>query len=115
MLLSDSSRRLNVRLVLSILYVHPEHRRRGVGSMLIRWGFDKADELGLETFVEATAEGKPTYAANGFRYVDTFLMDAVKNDPSPRWMELEKELRTPIPLFLMVRPKGGGFGKHEKS
>lgn len=82
--------------------------------MLIRWGFEKADELGVETFVEAMQEGKPTYAANGFRYIHTFLLDPTKNDASPRWIELEKELRTPIPLFWMVRPKGGGFEKHEK-
>lgn len=110
-------RSTNVRLrnlVLNILYVHPEHRRRGVDSRLIKWGFDKADEMGVETFVEATAEGKPTYAANGFRYEKLFWLDATKNDPSPRWTELEKEMQTPIPLFLMVRPKGGGFGKHER-
>ena len=81
--------------------------------MLIRWGFDRADELGVETIVEAMPEGRPTYAANGFRYVETILMDPTKNDPSPRWMELEREMQTPIPLLLMVRPKGGGFGKHE--
>ena len=82
--------------------------------MLIRWGLQKADQLGIDAIVEATAEGKPTYAANGFRYVETFWLDPTKNDPSPRWMELEKEMRTPIPLFLMVRPRGGGFGKGER-
>lgn len=27
--------------------------------MLLRWGTEKADELGLEAFVEATDDGKP--------------------------------------------------------
>ncbi|KAL8730064.1 MAG: hypothetical protein Q9181_004795 [Wetmoreana brouardii] len=98
---------------LSILYVYPEHRRRGIGSILIRWGLDKVDELGVDAIVEAMAAGKPAYAANGFRYVKTFWLDPTKNDPSPGWTELEQEMQTPIPLSLMVRPKGRSFGKQE--
>lgn len=99
--------------VLSILYVHPEHRRRGVASRLINWGFEKADELGIESIVEATAEGRPCYEANGFRYISTFHIDPTKNNPSREWLALEKELRTPIPLFLMWRPVGGKFVEGE--
>ncbi|KAK3167520.1 hypothetical protein OEA41_010647 [Lepraria neglecta] len=100
-------------MLLAILYVHPEHRRRGVASKLIGWGFDKADELGIESIVEATAEGRSCYEANGFRYMHTFHMDPTKNNPSPTWLALEKELQTPIPLFLMWRPKGGKFVEGE--
>ncbi len=81
--------------------------------MLIQWGLEKADELGIEAIVEATAEGRPCYAANGFRYINTFHCDPTKNDPSREWMALEKRLRTPIPLFLMWRPKGGKFVEGE--
>lgn len=70
--------------------------------------------MGVETFVEATAEGKATYAANGFRFRKLFWMDATRDDASPRWTQLEREMGTPIPLFLMVRPRGGGDGKGEE-
>lgn len=93
--------------------MHPEHRRRGVASQLIQWGFNKADELGIESIVEATAEGKPCYRANGFRYISTFHLDPAKNDPSPLWLAMEREFQTPIPLFLMWRPKGGRFVEGE--
>ena len=96
-------------LVLSILYVHPQHRRRGVASMLIEWGFQKADDLGIESIVEATAEGRPCYMANGFRYISTFHCDPTKNDESAEWLALSRRLQTPIPLFLMWRPKGGKY------
>ena len=67
--------------------------------------------MGVDTIVEAMQEGKPTYAANGFRYKNTILMDPTKDDASPRWRELEKEMGTPIPLFLMVRPPKGAAAK----
>ncbi len=106
-LLPTSPTALTPTTVLSILYVHPSHRRRGVASTLIKWGFDRADELNIESIVEATVEGKPCYSANGFRYISTFLCDPTKNDASPEWLALERKLKTPIPLLLMWRPKGG--------
>ena len=95
--------------VLAILFVHPEHRRRGAASLLMRWGMEKADELGLEAFVEATDDGKPCYEHHGFTYMNTVYMDPAKRNPSKKWSEMEKELRTPVHLYLMWRPKGGRF------
>ena len=81
--------------------------------MLLRWGTQKADELGLEAFVESTDYGKPCYEQHGFTYMNTVYMDTAKQNPSEKWMELEKELRTPFHCFLMWRPKGGNFIKGE--
>ncbi|KAL8802435.1 MAG: hypothetical protein Q9182_003803 [Xanthomendoza sp. 2 TL-2023] len=44
----------------------PEHQRRGVGSMLLRWGTELADQMGIDTVVEATAAGVPVYEKHGF-------------------------------------------------
>jgi GNAT superfamily N-acetyltransferase len=33
------------------IVVHLDHRKRGIGRLLTRWGLDKADELGIETVV----------------------------------------------------------------
>lgn len=33
------------------------------------WGLEKADELGLDIFLDSTPHGRPLYEANGFSYV----------------------------------------------
>jgi predicted N-acetyltransferase YhbS len=39
---------------LSIMAVDDEHQRRGVGTSLMRWGIDIADELDAEVCVYGT-------------------------------------------------------------
>jgi GNAT superfamily N-acetyltransferase len=94
---------------MALLFVHPEHRRRGAASMLIDWGTRKADELGIEAFVEATDDGKPCYESHGFVYMNAFYLDSTRRNPSKKWMELGSLLKTPIHCYLMWRPKGGNF------
>lgn len=77
--------------------------------MLLRWGTEKADELGLEAFVESTNDGKPCYEKHGFTYMNTFYMDSTRRNPSKKWVEMENYLKTPIHCYLMWRPKGGNF------
>lgn len=77
--------------------------------MLLRWGTEKADELGLEAFVESTNDGKPCYEKHGFTYMNTFYMDSTRRNPSKKWVEMENYLKTPIHCYLMWRPKGGYF------
>ena len=38
-------------LKLNTLATHPEHERKGAGSMLVKWGVDVADKLGVEAFL----------------------------------------------------------------
>lgn len=145
-------------LVLAMLFVHPEHRRRGAARQLIDWGthsyppkhtliphrtthhlltilnpiisyhplppslltpntnlpptqpgIKEADRLNLETFIEATDDGKPCYEASGFVYMGTNYWEAAKRNPSERWKELERYFQTPIHTYLMWRPVGGRF------
>ncbi|KKY15003.1 putative gnat family [Diplodia seriata] len=59
---------------LALLVTHPDHYRRGAGSMLIRWGTEHADRDGLICFLEASEAGRPLYKRHGFvdRQVTTF-------------------------------------------
>jgi GNAT superfamily N-acetyltransferase len=55
--------------VLDTLVTLPDHHRRGAGGMLVKWGCEKADELGVEAFLEASLMGQPLYARYGFEPV----------------------------------------------
>ncbi|KAL8669398.1 MAG: hypothetical protein Q9168_006010 [Polycauliona sp. 1 TL-2023] len=86
--------------VLVYLVVHPEHRRRGVGSQLINWGVKEADRLNLESFIEATDLGKLAYEACGFVYAGTNYMESAKRNASPEWKELEREMQYVLDLNM---------------
>ena len=54
-------------LVIYFTFTHPQYRNRGAGHLLMEWGTRKADELGLEIFVEASPLGFQLYSKHGFR------------------------------------------------
>lgn len=49
-----------------MLDTHPDYRRRGAGSALVKWGCDLADEDVVGAYVDATKSGAPLYARFGF-------------------------------------------------
>ena len=67
-----------VRPDLKLLHTNPEHQRRGAASMLLKWGADEADRLGLESYLEASPDGKFLYEKRGFRELETIKMDFSK-------------------------------------
>ncbi|KAI9881207.1 MAG: hypothetical protein M1830_007185 [Pleopsidium flavum] len=95
-------------LLLEMCFVHPEHRRRGAGSLLTEWGIRKADEMGVEAFVESTDDGKPVYAQHGFAVMNDFDINPTIPDPSEEWKKLQKEL-LPMHGYFMWRPIGGNY------
>lgn len=60
---------------LSMLAVHPEHKGRGIGGMLLREGLKTADDLGLPVFVISSMQGKPMYERHGFGDVRHLPLD----------------------------------------
>ncbi|KAF7170549.1 hypothetical protein CNMCM6106_005183 [Aspergillus hiratsukae] len=66
----------------SLLYVHvlpfdvemlgtqPGYHGRGLASRLLRWGLERADEVGLETYLSSSPAGRPLYEKYGFRVVE---------------------------------------------
>lgn len=52
---------------LSTIVVGNNFQRRGVGSLLMRYGVEKADEEGWVAYVNASPEGKTLYEKFGFR------------------------------------------------
>ncbi|KAF1822475.1 uncharacterized protein K489DRAFT_320692 [Dissoconium aciculare CBS 342.82] len=81
---------------LHVLATRPGFQRRGVGALSMQWGAEKADALGLLSYVESSAQGVGLYARYGFVEVDVSPFDGRK------WGHGD-ELR----VVIMVRsPKG---------
>ncbi|KAK6851278.1 hypothetical protein PG987_000912 [Apiospora arundinis] len=53
-------------LHLHICFTSPEYRRKGAGSLMMKWGCDLADQLGLPGWIEASPEGNYLYKVFGF-------------------------------------------------
>jgi GNAT superfamily N-acetyltransferase len=53
---------------IGMVLTHPEHRRRGFASHLLRHALEKADRAGIRTLkLDATEQGEPLYRKLGFR------------------------------------------------
>jgi ribosomal protein S18 acetylase RimI-like enzyme len=55
---------------LHICFTDPEYQRRGIGSMMLQWGCDLADQLFLPSWVEASPTGNFLYRKYGYTDVD---------------------------------------------
>jgi GNAT superfamily N-acetyltransferase len=99
--------------VLNILFTHPEHRRQGIGRMLVQWGIDKANELGVEFWLNATPIGKPLYEQLGFKLVVVNPLVPKTEKPDDKWKEMEEQFKD-IVFYTMYLPKEGDLvGMHE--
>lgn len=60
---------------LNILFTNPQHHRRGAGAMLVKWGVDRADELGIEAYHESSIEARKLYERFGYKAVKAVEFD----------------------------------------
>ncbi|WPG98356.1 acyl-CoA N-acyltransferase [Acrodontium crateriforme] len=61
---------------LEIVATHPKFQGQGAGSLMLRYGTERADAAGVEAYLEASPEAVPLYEKFGFREVgrtDTFI------------------------------------------
>jgi hypothetical protein len=72
--------------------------------MVIRWGLKRADEMGLESYIEATPEGKQCYDTFGFTVLEiNEWHPPEKENPSKERKELEAKL-CPFTWWSMCKP-----------
>ena len=79
--------------------------------MMMKRGLDKAEALGLNSFVEATKAGHEMYKAQGSITVDELCADAETDILTQGWKFLREELKLPMDDFSMWRPPGAKYEK----
>lgn len=77
---------------LKICFTVKEWAHRGAAKWMVECGVNKADELALDSFVEATEESKCLYEKYGFIWFDTIHIHPTTKEPSEAWRKLEQEL-----------------------
>lgn len=60
---------------LRLLATHPQHHRKGAGSLLLRHGLEKADNLKMPVYLDAGINGRPLYERFGFKVTSDFPFD----------------------------------------
>ena len=95
-------------LDLNIIFTHPHYRRKGAGDLIMQWGLKKADEMGVEMWLDATVYGIPLYKKYGFRIVHENTLHPKTDKPNDEWKKIEGELKT-MTMWQMWRPIGGKF------
>lgn len=94
----------------NLMFVHPLHRRRGAGGLLMGWGVDKAQEKGFEVFVEGTDVGRPLYERFGLTVMYIDHLDAYDPNASDEWRKMEREI-LPMHWYFMWKPAKGVYQK----
>jgi hypothetical protein len=70
---------------------------------MLKWGTDKADELGLEAFIESTDIARTAYEKHGFYVIGELNMDAQSEAESEEFSAMRDKLGCPIHGWIMKR------------
>ncbi|EEP82536.1 predicted protein [Uncinocarpus reesii 1704] len=62
-------------IILNMLCVLPDYQGKGIGRQFLKWGMDKADELGARIYLESTPAGYPVYLKYGWDLVEECVID----------------------------------------
>ncbi|TAQ86669.1 hypothetical protein B7494_g5028 [Chlorociboria aeruginascens] len=57
---------------LELVATLPSYQGKGAAGMLIEWGLERADQMGVEAYLEASPVGKRIYERHGFKEVERF-------------------------------------------
>ncbi len=70
--------KLGPNMMLDILATDPGHMRKGAGKLLVKYGTNLADEMGLPCILESSPEGYGLYSSCGFERVGAIWVDLAK-------------------------------------
>ncbi|KAL2856757.1 hypothetical protein BJX68DRAFT_263297 [Aspergillus pseudodeflectus] len=88
-------------------FVLPEYRQQGIADMLLVEECRRADELGLEAYMEAvTAMGVPIFMRHGFIPFKKVSVEPEHDNPDGEWLDMERKMQ-PLRFWPMWRPAYG--------
>lgn len=102
-----------ILIVLLLGFTALEHRRKEVANLFTKWVLNRADEIGLEIWVDASPPGQPVYEKLRFipykvDKVSPVMPPGYTAEQKAEWEKMEKDI-LPIESITMWRPKGGRF------
>jgi len=79
----------------------------------VRWGTARADEVGLESWIEASGLGRPLYVKHGYIAVSETTLklqqpEGLSENDAKEWKRMDEEI-LPVHCVTMWRPKGGRY------
>lgn len=93
---------------LDMMFTHPSHRRKGHGSLLMKYGMDIAATMAVEVIVEASDQGIHLYKKFGLRTIEKIAIDTLVDGPSPLWKKMQSEFGDVL-IWWMWKPHGGVY------
>jgi GNAT superfamily N-acetyltransferase len=100
---------LLIRIDSYIGFVLPDYRQQGIADMLLVEECRRADELGLEAYMEAvTAMGVPIFMRHGFIPFKKVTVEPKTENPNEEWNDMETKMQ-PLRFWPMWRPAYGKF------
>lgn len=75
---------------------------------------EKADELDLEIWLDATPQGKPLYEKHGFQLLGKNPLVPKTVSPDDDWRQIEKDMGE-IVFWTMMRPRKSERNRQEPS
>jgi hypothetical protein len=75
---------------------------------MMNWGINKAKEMGVEMWLDATIYGMPLYKKHGFMSVVENSLVPESSNADEEWKKLEQEL-SPMSMTVMWRPASGPY------
>lgn len=76
--------------------MHPDYRRKGVGTLLTRSGLDIADQLDVSVYLEATDRAVDLYQKLGFEKLDRGVVLSSEVVGSSQPLEAPVMIRPPV-------------------
>lgn len=95
---------------LGSFFTLPEFRKMGIGHLLMQWGLEKADEKGLDIWIEAAPPAVPFYERHGFvqkevTHLQPRRPEGLEEKIAAEWDDTAREL-LPITAVTMYRLAG---------
>ncbi|PGH13039.1 hypothetical protein AJ79_03876 [Helicocarpus griseus UAMH5409] len=88
-----------------VIAVHPSHQKRGIGQLLMDWGLETGEKLGVPVYLESTSAGLPLYTKLGFERLSEGAL--LKKEVT----HFEKDVEAPL---MVKMPKAAGGMEFEE-